>query len=264
VRRFAVPKRSSSHASTGQSLAEFALILPVLLLIVLFAIDFGRALYGWVILQNSTRIAANYAALYPEGWRGSGDAGVVAEYEFQIGNDLSAANCTPPGTLPSPVFVDGPDTAVAGGNPDTAYDIGDTVVVEMSCSFAPMTPIISAVVGNSVQLAARSEFRIRAGDLVGLADPTQIPPPANPTPTPTGGSPTPTPTPTPPSCIVVPNLADEAGGQETVAQARSEWQAAGFTGSFSPNGQNNRIVLTQSIAQGQCVAPSSSITVTHT
>jgi hypothetical protein len=218
-----------------------------------------------VIVQNSTRIAANYAALYPQGWQGAGDPAIKAEYETQLERDLNTANCTAPGTPPSPVFTDGPDTPVGGGNPDTNFDLGDTVVVELNCTFTPVTPIIGQIVGNSVQLAARSEFRIRAGQLVGMANPTTIPAPASPTPTPTGGpGPTATPTPTPPACIAVPNLAQEAGGPETVQQARNEWAAAGFTGSFSPNGQNNKVVLTQSIAPGACVPASSSISVTHT
>ena len=32
----------------GQSLVEFALTVPIILLIMLFAIDFGRVFLGWV------------------------------------------------------------------------------------------------------------------------------------------------------------------------------------------------------------------------
>ena len=49
----------------------------------------------------------------------------------------------------------------------------------------------------------------------------------------------------------------------TVGEARNEWQAAGFTGSFSPNGQNSRTVLTQSIPGNTCAAPNSTMTVTY-
>lgn len=191
---FTRPTRDPRRRSRGQSLAEFALVAPVLLLILLFAIDFGRALYGWVILQNSTRIAANFAALNPDGWQGSGNAAIQAEYESLLENDLNTANCQAPSTPPAPVFTDGPDTAVTGGNPDTAFDFGDTVVVGLSCTFQPVTPIIGSVVGANLQLSASAEFRIRAGELTGLPNPTRIPPPPTPTPTPTGTTPTPTPT----------------------------------------------------------------------
>jgi hypothetical protein len=251
----------------AQGLVEFALVAPVLLLILLMAIDFGRALYGWVVLQNSARIAANFAALNAEAWRDN-VATVKAEYQADILDDLQAANCDFPATLPDPQFTDGPDTAVAGGPSDSIYDVGDTVIVRLTCDFDLITPIVSAVLGNPVELGASSEFRIRTGDLVGLANPTRIPPPPlppTPTPIPTVPVVTPPPTapPTAPPCITVPDLVAEAGGPETVGQARDEWQAAGFTGSFSPNGRTNSIVLTQSIAAGQCVAPSSSISVTY-
>jgi hypothetical protein len=187
-----------ARRGAGQSLVELALFLPVILLVVLVTVDFGRALYGWVILQNSARIAANFAGANPDGWKGAGDPTVKADYELQLERDLNTANCQAPGTPPAPVFSDGPDAPVAGGPTDSNYDVGDTVVVSLTCVFRPVTPGIGAIVGANLTLGARSEFRIRAGDLVGLADPTKIPNPGTPVPTPTpAGSPTPTPTPTP-------------------------------------------------------------------
>ena len=190
--------RIGSHKTGGQSLVEFVLVLPVLLLLVLAAVDFGRALYGWVILQNSARIAANYAGLYPDGWQGP-NATIQAEYEVLIERDLDTANCSAPPSPPPPVFTDGPDTFVAGGNPDTVYDVGDTVRVDLRCAFTPLTPIISAILGPTLDLGAGSEFRIRAGEITGLAFATQIPPPATPTPEPTAAA-TAGPTPAPTAC----------------------------------------------------------------
>jgi len=175
-----------ARKSNGQTLAEFALILPLFLLLVLVALDFGRALYGWVVLQNAARIGANFAGVYPYGWSGP-DATIQAEYEVVIERDLVNANCTPPSTPPAPVFTDGPDTFLLGGNPDTAYDVGDSVRVDLSCDFRPLTPIVSAVMGSVVQLRAGADFRIRAGEITGLAHATQMPPPGSPGPTPTPG-----------------------------------------------------------------------------
>ena len=50
----------------GQSLAELALVLPIVLLLVLVTVDFGRAFFGWVTLNNMARVGANYAALHRE------------------------------------------------------------------------------------------------------------------------------------------------------------------------------------------------------
>jgi hypothetical protein len=185
----------------AQGLVEFALVAPVLLVLLLVAIDFGRALYGWVVLQNSARIAANFAGLNADAWRYN-VATTKARYALQITADLQAANCTSfgsgggSGTPPDPTFVDGPDQAAAGGPADTIYDVGDVARVTLGCVFHPITPIISSVLGNNVQLSATSEFQIRTGMVTGLANPTEIPPPATPTPVPTPTPPGPTPTPT--------------------------------------------------------------------
>lgn len=184
----------------GQGLVEFALILPVIMLLLLMTIDFGRALYGWVVLQNSARIAANFAGLNADGWRDNIPS-VKTRYANEIISDLKAANCDSfgsgagGGTPPDPVFVDGPDTPDPAGPTDTVYDVGDSAQVSLTCTFHPVTPIISAILGNNIQLGASSEFKIRSGTVTGLAFATQIPPPATPTPTP-GPTSTATATPT--------------------------------------------------------------------
>ena len=53
---------------SGQSLVEFALILPVMLLLALIALDFGRVYLGWINLQNMARAASNFAANHSEAW----------------------------------------------------------------------------------------------------------------------------------------------------------------------------------------------------
>jgi len=50
----------------AQSLVEFALVLPLLLLIVLGAMDFGRMFYTKMVLTNAAREGANYLAYSPE------------------------------------------------------------------------------------------------------------------------------------------------------------------------------------------------------
>jgi len=191
--------RHRLHHARGQSLVEFALVLPLLMIVLLFAIDFGRAFYSWVILQNASRLGANYASLNPELWEVNPTV-VPTEYSDLISKDWGALDCDPP---TAPVFVDSlADTSIAGQTPDTSFDVGDTVRVTLTCPFRPLTPIISGILGNSIQLVATSEFRIRSGDLAGLDNDLQIPKPSvvGPTPTPTvapTAGPTPTPAPTP-------------------------------------------------------------------
>jgi hypothetical protein len=49
----------------GQTLVEFALILPVLMLVILGVIEFGRIFYGFSTLQNAARYGADVASKGP-------------------------------------------------------------------------------------------------------------------------------------------------------------------------------------------------------
>jgi PKD repeat protein len=142
--------RRVSNRSRGQSFAEFALLLPALLLIVMVGIDFGRVYLGWVNLQNMTRIAANFAANNPEAWNAPGDLALQARYNELIQNDARAINCTTPDPAPGPIFASG-------------TDLGDPVEVQIDCSFSVLTPIISDVLGGSILVSANSVFPVKAG-----------------------------------------------------------------------------------------------------
>jgi len=45
----------------GQALVEFALVLPILLLIILGVVDFGRAVYGYNTIGNAARSGGRVA-----------------------------------------------------------------------------------------------------------------------------------------------------------------------------------------------------------
>lgn len=63
-------EQTSSHSPAsnrarrkGQALVEFALTLPILLLLVFGIVEFGRAFQAWVTLQNAARAAARFASI---------------------------------------------------------------------------------------------------------------------------------------------------------------------------------------------------------
>jgi Flp pilus assembly protein TadG len=56
------PKRHVRRGSHGQSVAEFALLLPVMLAFLGLTIDFARVFQTWITLESATRDAAEYAA----------------------------------------------------------------------------------------------------------------------------------------------------------------------------------------------------------
>lgn len=144
----------------GQSLVEFAIVLPILLLLTLVALDFGRVYLGWINLQNMSRIAANLAANNPTAWS-SGNTAVQTKYQNEIKNDALATNCQLPlvagvRTAPNPVFID------RNGNGATD-DIGDAASVSLSCTFDLITPGIKNIVGNSLTVSSSSVFPVKSG-----------------------------------------------------------------------------------------------------
>ena len=59
-------KDMKQQTRKGQSLVEFALILPVLLVILVILADLSRSIAARVALSNAAREGARYAALYPD------------------------------------------------------------------------------------------------------------------------------------------------------------------------------------------------------
>lgn len=51
---------SGGHKRRGQSLVEFALVLPLLVLIVFGVLDLGRAFYALITITNAAREGARY------------------------------------------------------------------------------------------------------------------------------------------------------------------------------------------------------------
>lgn len=53
-------QQMNNQRSRGQSLIEFALVLPMLLVLILGAMDFGRMFYTKIVITNAAREGANY------------------------------------------------------------------------------------------------------------------------------------------------------------------------------------------------------------
>ncbi|HLA17271.1 MAG TPA: PKD domain-containing protein [Candidatus Limnocylindrales bacterium] len=140
------PRRRRSR---GQSLAEFAIIVPVFLLFILAAADFGRVYLGWINLQTMARTAANYAANNASGFQTSNPA-VLNRYQELVENDTAKINCTVPGTIPQPVFPSG-------------YDLGDLVEVRIPCQFNLITPILKNFLGSQLTPVASTTMPVKIG-----------------------------------------------------------------------------------------------------
>jgi hypothetical protein len=242
-------RRGADHR--GQALVEFALMLPILMLLLLGAIDLGRVFFGWVALNNAARIAANEAGFHPDAWEGAGNANLQAVYRQQVVDDMESINCRAPGggtwttaDIPDPAFVD-----QAGTFSNSPYEVGDHAQVTLDCEFEFLTPFVGFFLGNPMNVGAVAEFPVKGGEVDGI---------------PIGGV---VPTPSPGACAggeeIVPNLV----GQPLVA-ARAAWTGAGFTGAFDPPiGDDTDTVTGQTTnpaaSPGQCLDVTATVTVTH-
>jgi PKD repeat protein len=142
--------RRTRRRSRGQGLVEFALVLPVLLLIVFTAIDFGRIYLGWINLQNMVRLAANYAANHASDLNAPVVPATQAEYRNLVAAEAQKINCHLPPTIPDPQFPDG-------------ADLGDRAFVAISCQFDVLTPLIDRIVGKQVLVSASTTFPVKQG-----------------------------------------------------------------------------------------------------
>lgn len=238
----------------GQSLVEFAISFPVLMLMILFGVDFGRVFLGWVQLTNAVREAANFAAINPSAWGSPGNPAAQAEYVRLITAEAMQTNCTLPDPLPQPTFPSG-------------TDVGSPSVVEITCRFSLITPLVGNILGDTINVSSSASFPIRSGLMGGTELGPGLPsfsPGATENPSESTGpetSPIPTPSaiPTPVPVCVVPDY-----NNVNSSQATRMWTDAGFTANnltFNPLVPPHYKIKKQSIAKGEPVSCGSTMTV---
>jgi Flp pilus assembly protein TadG len=123
-----------SHMS-GQGLVEMALILPVLLLIFMGIIDFGRAIYAYNAVSNAAREGARLGIVDQRVTSGTYNAAVEAA------NQATALGIDP--TDPNQVLVTFPNT----GGVCPTISVGCPVSVRVQYQFSALTPIIGRIIG---------------------------------------------------------------------------------------------------------------------
>lgn len=224
--------RTSARSGRGQALVEFGLVLPILLLLLVLAIDFGRVFFGWVALANASRIGADYAGQNPTGWKGAGDAETQAMYLDLIEDHVSGCELDP---------VEDPEFTDVDSDGD-AYNWGDQARVRITCDFAFVTPLVANILGDEIQIGAESIFPVRSGTFAGPDGPV----------TPGGGSDVCT-------QALVPSMVGDL-----LADAKAAWEAADFDPvnlTAFPNVDTN-LVTSQSVLAGSCVDAETPITLT--
>lgn len=110
----------------GQSLVEFALLFPVLLLILLGAVDLGRAFDAYVNITNASREGARYGSTHP-----TDTANITTRVQAELAGltvTSIVAECAPPP----------PSTSFSAGN-CSAPSKGDQIRVTVTTSFQFLT-----------------------------------------------------------------------------------------------------------------------------
>lgn len=192
----------TSRKEKGQGLVELAIILPLLLIILLGIIDFGRVFYAYVTVTNASREGARYGALHP-GWIDENDNADPNNVLFHVIQE--AANTVT--ILPEDITVitDTNTITVTAQADFQAFFFGNLPYIR---DFFPQTGVLPIV--------ARSIFPI--AQTLSLNPATPVPN----TPTPTH---TPTLTPTPLNCFI--DLLPSYGFAGTTFQVQGYQFAAG-------------------------------------
>jgi len=127
-------RRRTHDPTQGQALVEFAVILPVLMLLVLGLFDAGRAVLFYTELANASRAGARVAIVNQ-----SNDATCGGpERTFKCAAaDLTMAMDVDP--------LDIVDLAISGSPCSLPSDC--TATVRVDYRFEPITPLIGAIVG---------------------------------------------------------------------------------------------------------------------
>jgi Flp pilus assembly protein TadG len=121
----------------GQALVELALVMPILILILMGIVDFGRVYHGYLATTNAAREAARLASL-------GGTDSLVTETAV-----LTAA------PLPAHSLV-----VSISPSPAERYS-GNNVVVEVRHSLQIITPIMQAFLPSPFQVTGRAVMKIQ-------------------------------------------------------------------------------------------------------
>jgi hypothetical protein len=247
----------------GQGLVEFAIILPILVLILLGTIDFGRVLFSWIQVMNAAREGAAYAAFNPN------DSGGI---QLRVDQESNVQQQGGEGSLDVSVTCHRADDGTAVPC-DAAFvsGLGSTVTVRVEEGFTFLTPLISNMFpGFEMGAEATAFYMVPPNGTGPVITPT---PTASPSPTPTAsasasgsgsgsasatasasassGTPTPSPTPTLPpiTMCTVPNFTSQGGVRSE--QVVSTWTTAGFqAGNITNNVDPGKKAKSQSLGAG--------------
>lgn len=128
-------KDSLNTQDTGQNLIEFAILIPITLLIIIMTLDFGRVIFYFSSLSNSTREGARYGTVADFA---CDDVAVIDTVKDRsIGIDPNDLNIT----------VTWSNVVTTPTCKATHPGLGTVTVHAVTC-FEPITPLIADFLGG--------------------------------------------------------------------------------------------------------------------
>ncbi|MBI1885687.1 MAG: pilus assembly protein [Chloroflexi bacterium] len=128
-------------------MVEFALLLPVFLIVLFLVIDFGVGISRWIIITNAAREAARVGAV------GASYTQIKDTAYDRSAGILAAGD---PDSSVTVTYADGPDTN------STLRDRGDSVTVHASHNYNLITPlgVFLSITFDAITFNACSDMRL--------------------------------------------------------------------------------------------------------
>jgi Flp pilus assembly protein TadG len=139
-------RRSARHSDRGrgQALVEFALVVPLFLLLVAGMVDFGMGLASSIAVTNAAREGARLGIITPNATAIDNRARAIA-----LGLDQTKVTVTSTCSRP------------AGSSPSTCtlgtWKAGDSVVVKVDYNYQMIWPL---AMGNTINMSSSAQMRL--------------------------------------------------------------------------------------------------------
>ena len=132
----------------GQSLVEFAIIMPIIAIVVLGLVDLGRAVYAYNTLAQSARQAARLAIVNQE----------IADVRAQAINSAPTLGLTTANIdvcFKTALTSQTSCSTTTDNCPQSTRVLGCLAIVRTNLTYRPMTPIVS-MIWSTISLTSTS------------------------------------------------------------------------------------------------------------
>ncbi|MCH7577127.1 MAG: pilus assembly protein [Chloroflexi bacterium] len=134
-------RKRKEKGEKGQALVEFALLVPIFLILLFAIVDFGMGFYSWITVTNSAREGARIGA-------------VLANDQQIRDRVFDSAGLPNEGTNMEVIIT---NSAEQGGLP------GQSVVVQVDYDYNLITPLanlLGGIIGPTLTLSSTAEMRL--------------------------------------------------------------------------------------------------------